>query len=88
MLTISKLKQWSINYYIDTAQAAEHAARDLARAGGEPDEYWWTGTAWYSRPFASRYSKLDDRPTAIGNRRGFGAPGQVLRDRPTATVSA
>ena len=34
MLTISKLKRWSINYYIDTAQAAEHAARDLARAGG------------------------------------------------------
>jgi hypothetical protein len=30
---------WSINYYIDTAQAAERAARDLARAGGEPDEY-------------------------------------------------
>jgi len=39
MLTISKLKRWSINYYIDTAQAAEHAARDLARASGEPDEY-------------------------------------------------
>jgi hypothetical protein len=88
MLTISKLKQWSINYYIDTAQAAEHAARDLARAGGEPDEYWWTGTAWYSRPFASRYSKLDNRPTAISNRPDFGAPGQVLLDRPTATVSA
>jgi len=34
MLTISKLKRWSINYYIDTARAAEHAARDLARAGG------------------------------------------------------
>jgi hypothetical protein len=67
MLTISKLKPWSTNYYIDTAQAAEHAARDLARAGGEPDEYWWTGTAWYSRPFASRYSKLmiDQRPSAI-----------------------
>ena len=30
---------WSINYYIDPAQAAERAARDLARAGGEPDEY-------------------------------------------------
>jgi hypothetical protein len=30
----SKLKRSSINYYIDTAQAAEHAARDLARAGG------------------------------------------------------
>jgi hypothetical protein len=40
MLTASKLKPWSINYYIDTAQAAaEHAARDLARASGEPDEY-------------------------------------------------
>ena len=39
MLTISKLKSWSTNYYIDTAQAAENAARDLARASGEPDEY-------------------------------------------------
>jgi hypothetical protein len=27
MLTISKLKRWSINYYIDTAQAAEDAAK-------------------------------------------------------------
>ncbi|MDT5118557.1 MAG: hypothetical protein QOE30_4296 [Mycobacterium sp.] len=71
MLTISKLKQWSINYYIDTAQAAEHAARDLARAGGEPDEYWWTGTAWYSRPFASRYSKPPKLPSTI--RAGFTA---------------
>ena len=34
MLTNSKLKRWSINYYIDTAQAAETAARDLARPGG------------------------------------------------------
>jgi hypothetical protein len=34
MLTISKLKRWSINSYIDTAHAAELAARDLARAGG------------------------------------------------------
>jgi len=39
MLTISKLKRWSINYYIDTAQAAEHAARDLAQAGGGLREY-------------------------------------------------
>jgi hypothetical protein len=30
MLTISKLKRWSINYYIDTAASAEHASRDLA----------------------------------------------------------
>jgi hypothetical protein len=34
MLTIAKLKRWSINYYIDTAQAAEHAAKDRARSGG------------------------------------------------------
>ena len=40
MLTISKLKRWSINYYIDTAQAAERAARDLARAGGGLGEYY------------------------------------------------
>lgn len=32
MLTISKHKRWSINYYIDTAQAAEHAAKDRAVA--------------------------------------------------------
>jgi hypothetical protein len=40
MLTISKLKRWAINYYIDTALAAEHAARDLARAGGGLGEYY------------------------------------------------
>jgi hypothetical protein len=40
MLTISKLKRSSINYYIDTTQAAEHAARDLARAGGGLGVYY------------------------------------------------
>ena len=40
MLTISKLKRWSINYYIDTAQTAEQAANDLARAGGGLGEYY------------------------------------------------
>jgi conjugative relaxase-like TrwC/TraI family protein len=40
MLTISKLKRWSINYYIDTAQAAQIASRDLARAGGGLGEYY------------------------------------------------
>jgi hypothetical protein len=39
VLTISKLKRWSINYYIDTARAAETASRDLARAGGGLGEY-------------------------------------------------
>ena len=38
MLTISKLKRWSINYYIDTAQAAEtrypRSARVLAAGWG------------------------------------------------------
>jgi hypothetical protein len=42
VLTIAKLKRWSINYYIDTAAAAEHAAGDLARAGGGLGEYWST----------------------------------------------
>jgi len=40
MLTNSKLKRWSINYYIDTAQATETAARDLARPGGGLGEYY------------------------------------------------
>src|SRR4051812_38601622 len=40
MLTISKLKRWSINYYIDTAQTAEKATRDLARATGGLGEYY------------------------------------------------
>ena len=40
MLTIAKLKRSSINYYIDTATAAEHATRDLARAGGGLGEYY------------------------------------------------
>ena len=37
MLTIAKLKRWSINYYIDTA---ERASKDLARAGGGLGEYY------------------------------------------------
>ncbi len=40
MLTISKLKRWSIAYYIDTAQSAEKATRDLARATGGLGEYY------------------------------------------------
>jgi conjugative relaxase-like TrwC/TraI family protein len=40
MLTISKLKRWSINYYIDTARAAETASCDLGRAGGGLGEYY------------------------------------------------
>jgi hypothetical protein len=40
VLTISKLKRWSINYYIDTAEAAGRAAKDRARAGGGLGEYY------------------------------------------------
>ena len=40
MLTISKLKRWSINYYIDTAQNAQSASRDLARVTGGLGEYY------------------------------------------------
>jgi conjugative relaxase-like TrwC/TraI family protein len=40
VLTISKLKRWSINYYIDTARAAQTASIDVARAGGGLGEYY------------------------------------------------
>src|SRR5258708_34701627 len=40
MMTISKLKRWSITYHIDTAQAAETAVRDLTRAAGGLGEYY------------------------------------------------
>lgn len=40
MLTIAKLKRWSINYYIDTATTAERASSDRARAGGGLGEYY------------------------------------------------
>ncbi|BCI52222.1 TraA/ATP-dependent exoDNAse/relaxase [Mycolicibacterium litorale] len=40
VLTIAKLKRWSINYYIDTAQAAERASNKRARSGGGLGEYY------------------------------------------------
>ena len=40
VLTISKLKRWSINYYIDTARTAETASRDMASVGGGLGEYY------------------------------------------------
>jgi conjugative relaxase-like TrwC/TraI family protein len=40
LLTISKLKRWSINYYIDTATTAERATADLQRANGGLGEYY------------------------------------------------
>ncbi len=40
MLTISKLKRWSIGYYIDTANTAGRAGRDARAAGGGLGEYY------------------------------------------------
>ena len=40
MLTISKLKRWSISYYLDTAQSAQRASADFQRAGGGLGEYY------------------------------------------------
>jgi len=40
LLTISKLKRWSINYYIDTAATASRATGDLQRANGGLGEYY------------------------------------------------
>jgi len=40
VLTISKLKRWSIAYYLDTAQSARRATTDFHRAGGGLGEYY------------------------------------------------
>jgi hypothetical protein len=40
MLTIAKLKRWSINYYFDAARAASHAAKDARMANGGLGEYY------------------------------------------------
>ena len=40
VLTISKLKRWSIRYYVDTAQSAQRATTDFRRAGGGLGEYY------------------------------------------------
>jgi hypothetical protein len=40
LLTISKLKRWSINYYVDTAKSADRATKNLRHAGGGLGEYY------------------------------------------------
>jgi hypothetical protein len=40
MLTIAKLKRWSINYYNDTARAAGQPAKDARKANGGLGEYY------------------------------------------------
>jgi hypothetical protein len=40
LLTISKLKRWSIDYYIDTAKTAQRASADLRRTNGGLGEYY------------------------------------------------
>jgi len=40
VLTISRLSRWSINYYNDTANAAQAAAMDRQSAGGGLGEYY------------------------------------------------
>jgi len=40
VLTISKLKRWSISYYIDTAATTSRASSDLQRANGGLAEYY------------------------------------------------
>jgi TrwC relaxase len=43
VLTISRLSRWSINYYNDTANAAQAAAMDRQAAGGGLGEYYSEG---------------------------------------------
>ena len=40
MLTISKLKRWSISYYLDTAQSAQRATTNFQRSSGGLGEYY------------------------------------------------
>jgi hypothetical protein len=40
VMTISKLKRWSISYYLDTAHSAQQASADLQRSGGGLGEYY------------------------------------------------
>lgn len=40
VLTISKLKRWSIAYYLDTSASAQRATSDFQRAGGGLGEYY------------------------------------------------
>ncbi len=81
LLTISKLKRWSINYYIDTAQTAERASSDLQIANGGLGEYYseretrtpgWlcAGNATPARCRRSRPSRSRDRPVPIPVRNG------------------
>ena len=39
-MTVSKLKRWSINYYLDTARSAERATKHFRAAGGGLGEYY------------------------------------------------
>ena len=43
MLTISKLRRWSVNYYNRTADEARQSAMDRERAGGGLGEYYLEG---------------------------------------------
>jgi conjugative relaxase-like TrwC/TraI family protein len=43
VLTIAKLKRWSVRYYVDTAHSAETATKDFRRAEGGLGEYYSEG---------------------------------------------
>jgi len=43
LLTISRLRRWSINYYNETADAAKQAAMNRQAAGGGLGEYYSEG---------------------------------------------
>lgn len=39
VLTIAEFKRWSINHYVETAQAAERSTKDRSRSGGGVGAY-------------------------------------------------
>ena len=75
MLTISKLKRWSINYYSDTAQGAECDAKDLARPALRSDDLpsdafdWMDSLTWYDAPREQGHSNfsatVNSRPKRV-----------------------
>jgi hypothetical protein len=96
VLTISKLKRWSINYYIDTASTAERAAKNRQRANGGLVEYYseretrtpiWL-CAGNSRAAAALFGLTDTSARAGRPTRWWRRAGSMTGPRPTVRGGA
>jgi conjugative relaxase-like TrwC/TraI family protein len=80
LLTISRLRRWSINYYNETADAAKQAAMNRQAAGGGLGEYYSEGDTR-----APIWVVVGDK-VAVGE--GCGLDGAALDGGFAATVAA